>query len=80
LFDLISQKKFQSLQGHQDHAPMPTFNHKHNRKQGGTTKADVVFPLPETLVTMPDGYPAFIRAIKEKLQRSASKRHFRLMR
>jgi predicted nuclease of restriction endonuclease-like (RecB) superfamily len=40
---------------------------QHNRKQRGTTKADVIFPLPETLVTMPDGYPAFIRGIKEKI-------------
>ena len=44
-----------------------------NRKQRGKTKADVVFPLPEPLMAMPDEYPAFIRAIKEKITRERIK-------
>ena len=38
-----------------------------NRKQRGKAKENVVFPLPEALSALPDGYPAFIQAIKEKI-------------
>lgn len=39
------------------------------RKQRGRVKGNVVFPLPETMLTIPDDYPAFIQEIKDKITR-----------
>ena len=37
------------------------------RKQRGSEKDQVVFPVPETIMNMPEGYGPFIKAIKEKI-------------
>ena len=42
---------------------------KEQRKQRGKPKADVVFPQPEGLVSMPDDYEAFVRQLKEQIGR-----------
>jgi predicted nuclease of restriction endonuclease-like (RecB) superfamily len=38
-----------------------------NRKQRGKQKVNVVFPLPETGVNLPQGYDNFIKSIKEQI-------------
>ena len=37
------------------------------RKQRGSEKDQVVFPVPEAIMNMPEGYGQFIKAIKEKI-------------
>jgi predicted nuclease of restriction endonuclease-like (RecB) superfamily len=38
-----------------------------NRKQRGQIKDQVVFPLPEGLKNMPEGYSSFIKTIKDQI-------------
>jgi len=38
-----------------------------NRKQRGAVKNNVVFPLPETLLDMPENYGVFIKDIKDRI-------------
>ena len=44
-----------------------------SRKEMGKKKAKVIFPLPDTLLNLPKGYPSFIEAIKEQILESRLK-------
>ena len=38
-----------------------------SRRQRGANKSQVVFPIPSPLLKLPEGYPAFIKEIKERI-------------
>lgn len=40
---------------------------ENNRKQNGKLKNEVVFPIAETLLNMPEGYHSFITSLKERI-------------
>jgi predicted nuclease of restriction endonuclease-like (RecB) superfamily len=49
---------------------MPSPSENTNRKQRGKEKDQVVFPLAETKLVLPENYPGFIKDIKDRIVRS----------